>query len=90
MGDKNYPLCNNIYRRNDAILLDVDYQDMEEMEVSVEEHQSEGDNTELQARDELALLGLAADIWASQDVQGMLDASQQVGMVGQPAPGSFQ
>ena len=60
------------------------------IEVSVEEHQSEEDNKLLQARDEFALLGPAADVWAPQDMQGMYDASQQVGMVRQPAPGSFQ
>ena len=60
------------------------------MEVSVGEHPSEEENTSLRARDEFALLGPAADVWASQDVQGMHDTSQQVGMVRQPAPGSFQ
>ena len=72
-----------------AILLDVEYLDMGG-KVSVEEHPSEEDNTSLQARDEFALLGPAADVWASQDVQGMFYASQQVGMVSQPAPGSLQ
>ena len=48
------------------------------------------DNMALQTRDELALLGPADDVWASQDMQGMYDASQQVGRADQPAPGSFQ
>ena len=73
-----------------TILLDVDYLDMGGMGVSMEVLPSEEDNTSLQARDEFALLGPAADVWASQDVQGMFYASQQVGMVSQPAPGSLQ
>ena len=76
---------------NDVVTqLDVDYQDMGGMGVSMEDLPSEEDNTALQTRDEFALLGLADDSWASQDVQGMHDASQQVGRADQPAPGSFQ
>ena len=75
---------------NVAILLDVDYLDMGGMGVSVGNLPSGEDNTSLWAREEFALLGPAADIWASQDMQGMHDASQLVGMASQPAPGSFQ
>ena len=55
----------------------------------MEELPSEEDNTLLQARDEFALLGPAADVWAPQDMQDMFNASQIVGMVGQPSLGSF-
>ena len=73
-----------------ATLLEVDYQDNGRDGVSMEDLPSREINTALQTRDESALLGLADNGWVSQDVQGMHDASQQVGMVGQPGPGSIQ
>ena len=73
-----------------ATLLEVNYQDNGRVGVSMEELPSREINTALRTRDESALLGPAEDGWVSPDVQSMHDASQQVGMVGQPAPGSFQ
>ena len=78
----------DLFENDDTVLLDVDCLDMGGIEVSVGEHPSKEDNTSLCPRDEFALLGPAADVWASQDVQDMFDASQLVEMVRQPSPGS--
>ena len=51
-----------------AILLDVNYLDMGGMGVSMEDLLSGEDKMVLRTRDELALLGPADDVWASQDM----------------------
>ena len=72
----------------EALLLDVNYLDLEEMDVSMDKKPTEGDNMALKAQDDPALQGLANDDWPSKDMQELFDASQLMGMVGQPSPGS--